>query len=360
MRAILPTLGFLVPVLAFADVARGGAGQEIEFAGLRYTAAVPADVTNAKQQKPPMPLLHQWTREERSYFYDPSPDPNGRKGLRFQRIRPYLGARNEEYTGSNVAITATSRDLKSIPNLELWTDNWGRIHSLAVLRTQVDFNGAVWKERMLRHNPEAFPALPLWRDFAAAYDARIKDLSKALDPDAVPQQVLLTGLLDRDTLKIPCKNLRMRRARLQAALLLRCARSRGEPCLAAPMPEASLESFKELVDSAGKAINACEAEAEAVAMMPKELHYPGSSSFGRDQLAGLRDIPVPPLSQRDQEGFEKGYPLVFGFLEHAPEAYVIDYADPTVPETLNGLRSEQGKAAKAVEKAEDAAGRGFN
>ncbi len=153
------------------------------------------------------------------------------------------GNPKEAFTVSNAAIYTYGRHVRHLPDTDLWTDSWGRTHSLAVLKAQLVFNRErkiSWNRRHVsfksKHN--------IWGEFDGIYRGKHGDLAKDLDPDSSTRGVYETGLPDYLTLLIPCVSPKFKRAELQAHLLVECARSQGKPCLDSPMPNASLGFFK--------------------------------------------------------------------------------------------------------------------
>jgi hypothetical protein len=303
--------------------------------------------------KPDRMFLEQWSCNagRQTYFYDSAGSRETGWGLKLQRISSSTWERREAHVVSNTAIYAEDCFVKSIPGIEHWVDAWGRLHSMQVLQEQAAYNCEARQNSSRRYGSDHDK---LWSRYQELYGPR--ELLENLTPEPAPSRVWLTGLLDKETLEIPCRRLRMRQAALKARLLVECARSQKQPCLGPSMPNAALSFLKGVIDDAGDTIISCEAGAKSVPMS-QAGSLSGTNPFGASRLSGLKDIPPPPLSESDQAAFEKGRYFVFARWEDSPESFVREQADPLLwdRESFEVVRAAQKRAEGAIEKAEDAA-----
>lgn len=353
MRIAAAVLGLVLPVFArCAEAEASTPGLVLELEGARFAAAEPPAIPPGRAQDK-LVELRQWTYKNESYFYDVSGDRRSGWGLKFTRMNAqapsWARPADEAYTASNVGIFAGLCVVRHLAGLERWADPWGRIHSIAALEAQAVFNCEVRRFTQRQNDRE-----DIWKDFNRFYST--VSLPKALSPEPPPWTVRETGLLDRETLKIPCRRLRMRRAHLQARLLVECAQSTGQPCRDSSMLDASLGFFQEVLDTVREAIEACESPAQSVPMAPGTAVH-GTPPFGMDALSGLKNLPLPPLSDSDQKAFDRGAYTLLPEWQASHEAQVKEFVDPSelTAGQWEAIQAAQSRAKDAIDAAEEAA-----
>lgn len=243
---------------------------------------------------------------------------------------------DEQFNGPSVTVAK--------PGLESWTDRKGHVHTLAVLKRQLDYN---------------FVLLANWRADCAVARCAIQVEGGR---DVVLTPVRPTGILDRETLAVPFHLLQLQVHQLRMELTVRCQQETHRPCPSqGVMPLLSLEHWQALLSEAVSTFAEYERE---LARVPFEVPKPPSTIlynrvFPEDVYAGITglDWPFVPKSAKDgpiavstAEYFERNDFFAIQLDDAAPENKVLESASvrAMTPARVENLRVLQKIAEEKI------------
>lgn len=297
--------------------------------------------------EPVVVVLEQFADGDRHFFFNSHDD-----ALRFIERKAAPRSRHgiaQAVLHSNVAVFADGDssnpqvDIRAA--VESWVDTRGHIHTVAVLRKQMEFN---------RDRARA--------DRSRRLDSRLGTLSSRYGYAPVRRdglsEVKETGIVDTDTLHIPYALIALRFEELQATFHERCLRHSARPCHEGSLPDELFAYWKGAIDRAGEATADFKTRLGAIPVSGQPwIGSPRNwNDVFRTEFGGLTGIPVPIRGPGSPlyDVLRRGDPITVWPGRGQPEREIAESVPPEAlgAATLHDLEVLERRAVAGIREAE--------